>query len=1029
MLSGSTLSQNDVIGGYCGLFGNNPGSASGGAIFAVSNQQISGSTVSKNSAQGGNAAGTDSGNTPGGNALGGGIFGGASLTISGSTVSNNSATAGAGGNDFPTVTEGVGSGGGIGELGGLTMSQCTISGNSAVGGLAGYDAATGGTGSGGGLSAGGTVDIVASTISGNSAIGGAGVTEYAKIGPGGTAAGGGMVVSGGTLTDDTIANNTATGGAGGPASFDGTGSGTGAGGTGGNGSGGGIEAGILTIADCTISGNSAVGGHGGAGNSDYPAGADGVGSGGGVQSASNPILDNTIVSANTADGAANDLGGAVASISTGNLIGVGGGLTNGVNGNHVGVNNPQLSALGNNGGPTETMVPLAGSPAIDAGVNSKIQPGVTTDQRGLARIVNITVDIGAVEVQALGTVSGVVFNDLNGDGTQESGEVGLSGRTVYADLNDNGKLDSGEPSTTTSSSGAYSLAGLPSGALIIRQVLPSGWRESYPALGGGNHVTLGSTSITGENFGATTSVYISGTVFNDANKNGAQDSGETGLSGWTVYIDLNNSKALQSGDPETTTNSSGQYDFTGLAAGTYIVRVIPEAGWRQTYPTDNLGQHITLSSGAVNTTVTFGFFAASGSISGVVFDDANKNGQQDSGESGESGWTVYIDLNNSNALGSSDPETTTNSSGQYSFSGLAAGTYIVRVIPASGWTQTYPVNNYGQHITLSSGAADTGVSFGFVSAGVGSISGTVFNDVNKDGKEDNGELGLDAWILYIDANNNGKLDPGEVTTQANANGQYTFSGLAAGTYIVRVYNPSNFWVQTYPTNNYGQHVTLGTGTNAVNENFGFAEVYGTISGSVGSLGSATPPIWTVYLDTNNDGMLDDGEVSVTTSANGTFEFAQVLPGTYQVRVVGQTGWTETQPGAGQSISVSLSAGQDAQYTDFTMDNNVTGTIQGEVFNDANGNGALDSGETGLAGWRVYLDTNNDGILDDGEESVLTNAQGDYTFTDLPAGNYIVRVVAESGWTQTYPSNNYGQHVTVNATKTVYNVRFGEKTIT
>ncbi len=64
-----------------------------------------------------------------------------------------------------------------------------------------------------------------------------------------------------------------------------------------------------------------------------------------------------------------------------------GGLQNGVNGNIVGAK-PLLAPLGNYGGPTETMPPLPGSPAIDAGSNALIPSGISTDQRGEPRIVN-----------------------------------------------------------------------------------------------------------------------------------------------------------------------------------------------------------------------------------------------------------------------------------------------------------------------------------------------------------------------------------------------------------------------------------------------------------------------------------------------------------------------------------------------------------------------------------------------------------------------------------------------------------------
>ena len=94
------------------------------------------------------------------------------------------------------------------------------------------------------------------------------------------------------------------------------------------------------------------------------------------------------------------------SASAYNLIGTGGagGLTNGINGNLVGVATPGLGDLANNGGPTQTIAVLSGSPAIDAGntalaVDAHGSP-LTTDRRGpgFPRVVNETIDIGAFEV-------------------------------------------------------------------------------------------------------------------------------------------------------------------------------------------------------------------------------------------------------------------------------------------------------------------------------------------------------------------------------------------------------------------------------------------------------------------------------------------------------------------------------------------------------------------------------------------------------------------------------------------------------
>ena len=59
----------------------------------------------------------------------------------------------------------------------------------------------------------------------------------------------------------------------------------------------------------------------------------------------------------------------------------------------------RLGPLGRNGGPTETATLLTGSPALNAGDNSRVPPTARTDQRGLPRVVGGTVDLGAFEAQ------------------------------------------------------------------------------------------------------------------------------------------------------------------------------------------------------------------------------------------------------------------------------------------------------------------------------------------------------------------------------------------------------------------------------------------------------------------------------------------------------------------------------------------------------------------------------------------------------------------------------------------------------
>jgi hypothetical protein len=164
------------------------------------------------------------------------------------------------------------------------------------------------------------------------------------------------------------------------------------------GNGGGIQEGgpSTTINDSTITGNTTLQ------------------EGGGLDITSPVfVLNNTIVAGNFANGGGMNFQGAApdifAAVTTGqgNFIGIGDanltGITNGTGDNHIGTAanplDPLLGPLQNNGGPTPTEAPLPGSPVIAAGVVSAIPPSTTTDQRGFRRVVNGTVDIGAVEIQ------------------------------------------------------------------------------------------------------------------------------------------------------------------------------------------------------------------------------------------------------------------------------------------------------------------------------------------------------------------------------------------------------------------------------------------------------------------------------------------------------------------------------------------------------------------------------------------------------------------------------------------------------
>ena len=238
-----------------------------------------------------------------------------------------------------------------------------------------------------------TVDITQSTISGNS------------LAASGNYAAGGIYITNGsdvTITDSTISGNSASG----PDKY----------------LAGGVYAwsSQLTVINSTITGNGAYGIDylaGGASVAYGPAAiynstisgnttstSSNVAAGGilvGAENVASLALVNTILTGNT--GTQADMGVYASSnvIAQFNLLGTALQSTYSGNGN-VFSDAPGLGALGNNGGPTLTMKPNTGSPALGAGSVALIPAGVTTDQRGtgFARVVNGSLDVGAVEAAA-----------------------------------------------------------------------------------------------------------------------------------------------------------------------------------------------------------------------------------------------------------------------------------------------------------------------------------------------------------------------------------------------------------------------------------------------------------------------------------------------------------------------------------------------------------------------------------------------------------------------------------------------------
>ncbi len=365
--------QGSIYGGNCNL--------------TLSNSRVTGNTATSTSSVGGGVSvdtgaltvtnSTITNNTAG--RFGGGIFAGyynGTTTITNSTISGNTAQYGAGLFAFRdltltdstvadnTASGAYGEGGGVQSgYGSIALTNSTVSGNTTAG-------------SGGGVRAdSGSVTLTNSTVSGNTSGGnGGGIrADYGII-----------------LTNSTVSGNTATGNGGGMRSVSGS----------------------ITLTNSTVSGNSA-GGSGGAlfsfasvsfTNSTITAN-NAANSGAGVEIStaipgSNPTLSalNSIVANNTLTGSTTLSDcvspGVAVNADAGNLVTD---TSNNCGLSPVSTADPMLGALADNGGATQTHLPQAGSPVLDAGDNTNCP---ATDQRGANRD-DGACDIGSVE----GTVS------------------------------------------------------------------------------------------------------------------------------------------------------------------------------------------------------------------------------------------------------------------------------------------------------------------------------------------------------------------------------------------------------------------------------------------------------------------------------------------------------------------------------------------------------------------------------------------------------------------------------------------------
>ena len=515
-----------------------------------------------------------------------------------------------------------------------------------------------------------------------------------------------------------------------------------------------------------------------------------------------------------------------------------------------------------------------------------VQTGATVDGSVLARNGSVTLDSNLISVAncLTGEITGYKFDDLNGDGIQQPGDVGFAGLTVELYSSNNNVLTL-VATTVTDVNGNYRFDDLEHGTYVVREPVQSGVVQTTtnPA-----PITLTGNETVGDvTFGDFRLISIGGTKFQDTNGNGVRNIGEGGLAGVTMFLDTNNNGVLNVGERSTVTDANGNYNFANVGPGTYIVREVVPVGSVQT--TANPA-NIVASSGTNVTGVNVGNFQTI-TIGGTKFRDVNGNGVRDIGDVGAAGVTMFLDTNNNGVLNVGERSTVTDANGNYSFANVGPGTYFVREVLPVGSVQT-TVNP--ATIIASSGTNVTGVNVGnFQTITIG---GTKFQDVNGNGVRDIGDVGAAGVTVFLDTNNNGVLNVGERSTVTDANGNYSFASVGPGTYIVREVLP----VGSVQTTANPANIITSSGINVTGVNIGNFQTL-TIGGTKfqdsngnGIRDAGEPGLagFTIFLDTNNNGVLNVGERSTVSGVNGTFNFANLGPGTYIVREVAQSNFVQ-----------------------------------------------------------------------------------------------------------------------------------------
>ncbi|MCK6394374.1 SdrD B-like domain-containing protein [Zoogloea sp.] len=659
----------------------------------------------------------------------------------------------------------------------------------------------------------------------------------------------------------------------------------------------------------------------------------------------------------------------------------------------------------------------------DVGANDGIDSDI--DGTGLSHLVTVgagdinnTVDAGLFRTAEIGNR---VWLDVNGNGLQDAGEAGVQGVQVRL-LDANGNAVEGP--ITTDANGNYLFSGLKPGVYSIAfdpATLPAGYRFTTRDAGADSAdsdvnpqdgTTIQTVLVSGESDLSWDAGIVAnpGTISGNVSEDQDNDNtGDSPIAGVTVQLKDPAGNVVQT----TTTDANGNYTFNNVPAGNYTVVETNKPGFSDVGDVDGGDPNVisvTLPAGGNSTGNDFVDERLPGVVSGSVLEDNNNDNVGDTPIPG-----VTVELKD--PAGNVVQTTTTDANGNYTFNNVPPGNYTVVETNKPGYTDVGDSDGGNPNtiaVTVTPGSSSTGNVF--VDERPATLGDRVWEDKNANGVQDAGEAGIANVTVQL------KDTAGNVvsTTTTDANGNYSFS-VTPGTYTVAVVKPAGYEItgQDLGGNEATDSdinaagvtapVTLQSGQNNPNVDAGLYKL--------AELGDK------VWYDTNKNGVQDAGEAGVqgvkvslldaagnvvttqTTDTSGNYLFTNLKPGTYSVqfdKATLPTGYVFTSKDVGSDATDSdadTSTGKtiqtvlDSGESDKTWDAGIVanpGSISGTVREDVDNN---NTGDTPIAGVTVQLKDSTGTVV----QTTTTDANGNYTFNNVPAGNYTVVETNKPGY--------------------------------